>query len=131
MKSFIASLTLLIANIAFADNAAVPAGTAATGAAPQAPGMGSMLVPFAAMFAIMYFLMIRPQQKRAKEQQAMIAALKEGDEVLTASGILGTVKGITDKVVTIQIDRDVSVKMLKTQVATVVNGKLPEMTGTA
>lgn len=131
MKNLFVTLTLFISNFAFADNTAVPAGTAATGAAPQQPGMGSMLVPFAAMIAIMYFMMIRPQQKKAKEQQAMLSALKEGDEVLTASGILGTVKGITDRVVTLQIDRDVSVKMLKSQVATVVNGKLPEVSGTA
>ncbi len=131
MKNLFATLTLFIANSALADNPAVPAGTTTTGAAQQAPGMGSMLVPFTAMIAVMYFFMIRPQQKKAKEQQAMLKALKEGDEVLTASGILGTVKGITDRVVTLQIDRDVSVKMLKSQVATVVNGKLPEMTGTA
>lgn len=128
MKNLFSALTLFIVNSALADNPVVPAGTAATGAPEAAPGMSSMLVPFAAMFAIMYFLMIRPQQKRAKEQAAMLSALKEGDEVLTTSGILGTVKGITDKVVTLEIDRDVSVKMLKSQVATVVKGQLPAAT---
>ncbi len=133
MKNLFASIALFISNFAFADNPAVPAGTTASAAdgAQQAPGMGSMLVPFTAMIGVMYFFMIRPQQKKAKEQQAMLKALKEGDEVLTTSGILGTVKGITDRVVTLQIDRDVSVKMLKSQVAHVVNGKLPEVTGTA
>lgn len=85
-----------------------------------------MLVPFIAMFAIMYFLMIRPQQKRAKEQQNMLSLLKEGDEVLTASGILGTVKGITEKMVTIEIDKDVSLKVLKSQVATVLKGGMSD-----
>ncbi len=121
--------TSLLSFSAFADDAAVPAGsgTATAGAAAaQAPGTGAMLVPFIAMFAIMYFLMIRPQQKRAKEQQNMLSQLKEGDEVLTASGILGTVKAITEKMVTIEIDRDVKLKVLKSQVATVLKGGASE-----
>lgn len=129
MKTFFAALNLFFvsATVALADAPAVPGGTATDAAgAPQAPGMGSMLVPFALMFAVMYFLMIRPQQKRMKEQQAMINALKGGDEVLTTSGFLGTVKEITDRVVTLEIDRNVHVKMLKTQIAQVVKGQLPE-----
>jgi preprotein translocase subunit YajC len=116
--------SFLVATIAFAEDAAVPAGTAA--GAPAAPGTGAMLVPFIAMFGIMYFLMIRPQQKRMKEQQNMLSQLKEGDEVLTASGILGTVKNIAERMVTIEIDRDVKMKVLKTQVATVLKNGLPE-----
>jgi preprotein translocase subunit YajC len=115
----------LLAFQAFADGTAVPGGTD-VGATPQAPGMGSMLVPFVLMFAVMYFLMIRPQQKRMKEQQSMLGALKDGDEVLTASGIMGTVRGINDKLVTLEIDRNVQVKMLKSQVSQVVKGPLPE-----
>ncbi|MBC7384791.1 MAG: preprotein translocase subunit YajC [Cryobacterium sp.] len=84
-----------------------------------------MLVPFVAMFAIMYFLMIRPQQKRMKAQQAMLSQLKDGDEVLTASGILGRVKGMTDVLVTIEIDRDVSMKVLKSQVSQVMKDGVP------
>lgn len=100
---------------ALADGTALPAGAAP--GAPQPPGTGAMLVPFIAMFGIMYLFMIRPQQKKMKEQQNMLTRLKEGDEVLTASGILGTVKGITDRMVTLEIDRDVNLKVLKTQVA--------------
>lgn len=110
---------------AFADGTTVPGGTE-TAAAPATPGMGSMLVPFVLMFAVMYFLMIRPQQKRMKEQQGMLSALKDGDEVLTASGILGTVRGINDKMVTLEIDRNVQMKMLKSQVSQIVKGPLPE-----
>ena len=109
--------TPFIATAAFADGG--------TAGAPGAPGTGAMLVPFLAMFAIMYFLMIRPQQKRAKEQQSMLGALKEGDEVLTASGILGTVKNITDRMVTLEIDQNVNLKILKSQVATVLKNGLP------
>ncbi len=110
---------------AFADEASVPAGTAAAGA-PAAPGTGAMLVPFIAMFAIMYFLMIRPQQKKMKEQQSMLSQLKEGDEVLTASGILGTVKSITDKMVSIEIDQGVKLRMMKSQVASVIKGGMSD-----
>ncbi|MBS1961773.1 MAG: preprotein translocase subunit YajC [Bdellovibrionales bacterium] len=81
-----------------------------------------MLVPFVAMFGIMYLFMIRPQQKKMKEQQNMLKALKEGDEVLTSSGILGTVKAITDRMVTLEIDTNVKLRVLKTQVAHVLKG---------
>lgn len=121
-------LSSFFAVAAFADDSAVPAGSAGGAAAAAAPGTGAMLVPFVAMFAIMYFLMIRPQQKRAKEQQNMLSKLKEGDEVLTASGILGTVKNITEKMVSIEIDRDVKLTVLKSQVATVLKAGMPEKT---
>lgn len=127
-KTALMNLLLVVATSvsAFADGQAVPAGTTPAAGAPAAPGMGSMLVPFALMFAVMYFLMIRPQQKRMKEQQNMINALKDGDEVLTSSGFLGTVKGISDRVVTLEVDRNVQIKMLKSQIAQVVKGQLPE-----
>jgi preprotein translocase subunit YajC len=118
---------------AFADSPAVPAGgsSTASAAAPLAaasPGMGSMLLPFAAMFAVVYFLMIRPQQKKAKEQQDMLGQLKQGDEVITTSGILGTVRGLTEKVVTLEIADDVKIKILKSQVSQVVKGQIKDIT---
>jgi preprotein translocase subunit YajC len=117
--------SVLVSVVAYADSPAVPGG-AVPGANPQAPGTGAMLVPFIAMFAIMYFLMIRPQQKRMKAQAAMLTSLKQGDEVLTASGILGTVKDITDRMVTLEIDRNVNLKVLKSQVSHILKGGLPE-----
>jgi preprotein translocase subunit YajC len=122
MKFLLLVVSSLSSIAAFADDAA-PAAAATPG---QAPGTGAMLVPFLVMFGIMYFLMIRPQQKRMKEQQSMLGGLKEGDEVLTASGILGTVKTITDKMVTLEIDRNVNLKVLKSQVAHVLKGGLPD-----
>ncbi|CAN7744657.1 MULTISPECIES: preprotein translocase subunit YajC [Duganella] len=64
--------------------------------------IGSFL-PLILMFVAMYFLMIRPQQKRAKEQKAMMEALAKGDEVVTAGGVLGKVSKVTDLYVTIEI----------------------------
>lgn len=85
--------------------------------AQAASGSGSMnILFFGALFAIMYFVLIRPQQKQAKEQQTMIAALKKGDDVITSSGILGKVFAVDEKVITVEIARDVKVRMLKTSV---------------
>ena len=69
-------------------------------------GLGSnvsSILPLILMFAAMYFLMIRPQQKRAKEQKAMIDALAKGDEVVTAGGILGKVSKVSDAYVTLEV----------------------------
>jgi preprotein translocase subunit YajC len=114
---------------AYADGPAVPAGgapvsTAPIGAPAQSP-LGMML-PFVAMFGVIYFLMIRPQQKKVKEQQTMLGALKHGDEIVTSSGMLGTVTGITDKVVTVEVADNVRVKMLKSQVSQVIKGPLKD-----
>jgi len=110
---------------AWAEGPAVPAGgaPAAAAAAPASGGPNAMLaqvVPFALMFAVIYFLMIRPQQKKMKEQQSMLSNLKVGDEVLTASGILGKISEITDKVVSVEVADRVRVKMLKSQITQVV-----------
>ena len=66
---------------------------------PQGPNMLLFMVP---LFVIMYFVMIRPQQKRAKQQRIMLEALKSGDEVVTAAGIVGTVITVKDKTVTLR-----------------------------
>lgn len=116
---------------AFADNPAVPAGggsAPAPVAAATQPGMGSMLIPMAAMFAVVYFLMIRPQQKKMKEQQNMLSQLKQGDEVITTSGILGTIRGQTEKVITLEIADDVKIKILKSQISQVVKGQIKDIT---
>ena len=133
LASFLFVQVVLMTSVVLADGPAVPAGSApVTGAAaaagtPPQPGFGSMLFPFVAMFAVVYFLMIRPQQKKMKEQQGMIASLKHGDEIVTSSGILGTITGITDKVVTVEVADDVQIKMMKSQVAHVVKGSLKDV----
>ena len=86
-----------------------------------------MVLPFAIMFGVLYFLMIRPQQKKVKDQQALITSLKTGDEVLTSSCILGTITGVADKVVTLEIADDVRIKILKSQVSQVVKGQVKEL----
>ncbi|MBI3534930.1 MAG: preprotein translocase subunit YajC [Deltaproteobacteria bacterium] len=82
-----------------------------------------MIFPFVLMFGVIYFLMIRPQQKKAKEQQSMLSSMSQGDQVLTNSGILGKITGIADKFVTVEIADDVKIKMLKSQVSQVIKGQ--------
>lgn len=92
-------------------------------AAPAAadPGlMGSLttFMPLILMFVVMYFLMIRPQQKRAKEQRDMMAALTRGDEVVTVGGVLGTVSKVNEQYVTIQIANATEIVVQKSAVTT-------------
>jgi preprotein translocase subunit YajC len=74
-------------------------------AAPAAGGDSGFLgfLPIILMFALLYFLMIRPQMKRAKEQKAMIEALQKGDEVVAAGGLIGKITKLTDQYATIEI----------------------------
>lgn len=85
-------------------------------AAQAAPPAWTSLVPIVAMLLFMYFFMMRPHAKRMKLRQDFVKALKRGDQVVTGSGILGRVEGITDDFVTLEIADGVRVKMLKAQV---------------
>jgi len=67
---------------------------------------------------VMYFLMIRPQQKRAKEQRAMMDALAKGDEVVTAGGILGKVSKVNDTYVTVEVAANTEIVVQKASITT-------------
>jgi preprotein translocase subunit YajC len=71
------------------------------------------------MFVAMYFLMIRPQQKRAKEQKAMMEALAKGDEVVTAGGVLGRISKISDQYITLEISSGAELLVQKNSVTMV------------
>ncbi len=83
-----------------------------------AGGTGGLMsfLPIVLMFVVLYFLMIRPQMKRQKEQKAMIDALAKGDEVITAGGILGKVSKVTEAYVTIEVADGTEVVMQKASV---------------
>ena len=85
--------------------------------AVQGPSAFEQFLPFIAIIAIFYFFMIRPQAKRHKEHQGFLEAMKRGDEVITNSGIYGTVEGITDRFVTLEVADDVRIRILKNQIA--------------
>ncbi len=92
-----------------------------TTAANGAVGMGSMIFSIVILFAFMYFFMIRPQQKEAKQKNAMLAALAVGDTVLTTSGFYGTVIDITDDTVIVEFgsNKNCRIPMQKAAVAQV------------
>ena len=68
------------------------------------------------MVAVFYFLLIRPQQKKAKDHQKMLGGLKKGDDVVTGGGLIGKISGMTDKVVTLEVSEKVRVRVIKTQI---------------
>ena len=74
-------------------------------------------LPLIAIFVIFYFLLIRPQHKKQKEQQAMLGALKEGDAIITSGGIHGSIVKIKDNVLTVQIAENVKIKIDRNYVA--------------
>lgn len=84
---------------------------------PAQPSMFEMVLPFIFMFAVFYFLMIRPQSKKAKEHEKFLKELKRGDAVITNSGLLGTIDGLTEQFVTLEVADGVQVKMLKRQIS--------------
>ncbi len=79
-------------------------------------GVGTNLLFFGALFAIMYFVLIRPQQKQLKEQQSMLASLKKGDDVVTQGGVLGKIFSVTDKVVSLEVSSGVKLRVLKSSI---------------
>ena len=74
-------------------------------------GFGGFLIPLGLMFAIMYFMVIMPQQRQRKKVQAMLAELKSGDKVITNGGIYGTVNGIDGDSVILKISSEPQVKI--------------------
>ncbi len=81
------------------------------------PNILEMLLPFVFIFAIFYFLIIRPQGKKAKDHDRFIGELKRGDQVVTNSGILGRIEGLTEHIVSLEIANGIQVKVLKKQIA--------------
>lgn len=86
----------------------------------------AQFVPLILIFAIMYFLLIRPQQKKVKEHQAMVAALRRGDQVVTQGGILGKVVKVKDDgELELEIAEGVKVRVIQSTIATVVSKTEP------
>jgi len=86
----------------------------------RGPSQLPLLFVILATFVIFYFILIRPQQKKQKELQKMIEALKKGDRVLTTGGIFGTVVGVKDNILVLKIDENTKIEMVKSAVASVV-----------
>jgi preprotein translocase subunit YajC len=95
-------------------------GQGGAGAAGASGGLASF-IPLILMFAIFYFLLIRPQQKKNKELREMIANLKKGDRILTSGGIHGQITSVEDTTVTVEISDKVRVKLNRGNVAGVIS----------
>ncbi len=84
-------------------------------------GQGGFLAPMVLIFVVFYFMLIRPQQKKQREQQDWLKSLKKGDEVVTTAGIFGKISGLTDNTVTLEVQEKVRMKVLRSHIA----GKAP------
>jgi preprotein translocase subunit YajC len=98
-------------------------------AQPQRTDMEGIvsLVPLILIFLIMYFLLIRPQQRKLKEHQAMVSALRRGDQVVTQGGLIGKVTKVKDEVneIEVEIAPNVNVRVVRSTVASVLNKTEP------
>jgi preprotein translocase subunit YajC len=95
---------------AFAEGAA---------AAQQQPNMLEALLPFIVLFIVFYFLLIRPQQKRAKEHKALVQGLQKGEEIISSGGLLGKVTSVEDDYVKVELNAGVEVLMQRQAIASV------------
>jgi len=91
-------------------------GGGTSGAGGQGGSFGAF-VPLILMFAIFYFLLIRPQQKKAKQHRELLSSLKKGDRVVSSGGLHGVITGLTEDIVTMEIAPKVRVKVSRGSVA--------------
>lgn len=82
-------------------------------------GLVANIVLFGSIILIFYFMIIRPQQKRAKERQQMVESMKKGDKIITAGGIHGTIVGVEDKIVLVQIADNVKIKVERSTIGNI------------
>ena len=104
------------ADLAFAS--AMPPGGGGGGASAL-PTLGM----FALMFVIFYFLLIRPQQRQKRDREQMLASVKKGDRVVTASGLHGTVMGLNEHTITLRVDNQVKLEFDRTAIGRIVEAQ--------
>ena len=93
----------------------------------EGPGLMSNIILFGSIILIFYFMIIRPQQKRAKERQKLIESMKKGDKVITSGGMYGTIAGLDEKTVLLEIADKIKVKLDRSAIATIVSESAPEI----
>ena len=111
-------------NLLFPDVAWAMAPTPAGGGGGGVSQLMPTLVMFGAMFAIFYFLMIRPQQRQKQERERMLSAIKRGDKVITTSGMFGTVTNLSDRTVTLRVADQVKLEFERSAVGRVLEGQV-------
>ena len=90
---------------------------AAPAAGTGAGGGFASFIPLILIFVVFYFLLIRPQQKQAKQHQAYLSDLKKGNKVITKGGVYGEITGLTDSVLTLEIAENVRIKVAREAIA--------------
>lgn len=85
----------------------------------SAPPAWVQLLPLVVLFALMYFVLLRPQMRRQKEQEKLISAVKTGDRVVAAGGICGTVANLKDQIVVLKVADNVKIEILRTSITSV------------
>lgn len=98
--------------------------------APEGGGGGSFvstIIMFGAIFAIFYFMIIRPQQKRAKEREKLLSNIQKGDKVVTSGGIHGVIAGLEEKTVLLDVGDKIKLKVERSAIASVTASKEPQM----
>jgi preprotein translocase subunit YajC len=93
----------------------------------EGPGLMSNVILFGSIILIFYFMIIRPQQKRTKERQKLIESMKKGDKVITSGGMYGTVAGLDEKTVLVEIADKIKVKLDRSAIATIISDTAPEI----
>ena len=116
MNLFVSQLIglMFVSLNSFAQTAEVAVAAAAAPTPPQ----WMQFVPFVVIIGVFYFFLIRPQAKKQKETQTFLTGLKVGDQVITASGILGRISSMTDAIVNLEVANNVQIKVLRAQVLT-------------
>ena len=114
--SIIKSKRFLILTPFIASTAALAQTAPAAAAASPMEGLLVNLPFLLALFALFYFALIRPQKQQQKQQVEFAAALGKGDEIVTASGIIGKITGLTDKVATLEVAPGTEIKVLRAQI---------------
>jgi preprotein translocase subunit YajC len=90
-------------------------------AAGAGGSMFSLILPFVLMFAVFYFLLIRPQQKKSKQRNMMLLKLKKGDKIITIGGIHGTIMELTDDTVVLRVNDATKMTFERSAINTVVS----------
>jgi preprotein translocase subunit YajC len=93
----------------------------------EGPGLMSNVILFGSIILIFYFMIIRPQQKRTKERQKLLESMKKGDKVITSGGMYGTIAGLDEKTVLVQIADNVKVKLDRNSIANIISDTPPEV----
>ena len=106
---------MLLLPLSWAEAAASPS---------KKPHLIEQMMPFIFIFLLFYFLLIRPAQKRQKKHQTLVNQLKKGDSVITSSGILGTIYGLTDSFVTLEIANNVRIRVLRAQISSLAESEI-------